>query len=380
MMIRNILIITIIAALVPTAMSSVSASAASEIALFSSDSDSLSISGNGDNAKMELKATNENGRTKRVSDFQLTADNVLYIKVGDKVAVKDKVDFTNAITTDARNNQKAIGITSNGVIDFGGYAQDVYTLDVVVDDDRAYEAIIVIGQQTKEVVDKEITRVNNKYVTDISFKTVIKFPDNNYDDKCSSKQGSAALSYPYQHISQCQKEEFDQCEEDEAKGLKETDACDAADERFFDDCEGFANQKECDEYWNIPPIDDPCGGQWHIPEDRDCDGEIDPGFGPNGPGPKPEPPTDDPCAVGEARIPEDKNCDGEIDDEFKLTQAEEEPESEPQPEEEYIVDEGDLDEPEEEEEQDESTDGEEEEPEEKSTEGEESDDSGETSE
>jgi hypothetical protein len=146
-MIRNILIITIIAALVPTAMSNVSASASTEIALFSSDSDSLSISGNGDNARMELKATNENGKTIKVSDFQLTADNVLYIKTGDMVTVKDKVDFTKAITTDGNNNQKVIGITSNGVIDFTGYTQGVSTLDVVVDDDRAYEAIIVIGQQ-----------------------------------------------------------------------------------------------------------------------------------------------------------------------------------------------------------------------------------------
>ena len=72
MMIRNILIITVIAALVPTAMSNVSASAGSEIALFSgvSDSDGLSISGNGDTAKMGLKATNDNGKSNRVSGFQ----------------------------------------------------------------------------------------------------------------------------------------------------------------------------------------------------------------------------------------------------------------------------------------------------------------------
>ena len=154
MIIRNILIITVIAALVPTAMSNVSASAGAEIALFSgvSDSDGLSISGNGDSAKMELKATNDNGKSNRVSDFQLTADNVLSTEVGDKVTVKDNVDFTKAVTTDARNNQKAIGITSNGVIDFAGYTQGVYTLDVVVDDDRAYEAIIVIGGQTHESV------------------------------------------------------------------------------------------------------------------------------------------------------------------------------------------------------------------------------------
>jgi hypothetical protein len=48
---------------VPTAMSSVSASADAEMALFStapSDSNGLSISGNDDGAKMELKATNDN--------------------------------------------------------------------------------------------------------------------------------------------------------------------------------------------------------------------------------------------------------------------------------------------------------------------------------
>jgi hypothetical protein len=256
-MIRNILIITIIAALVPTAMSNVSASASTEIALFSSDSDSLSISGNGDNARMELKATNENGKTIKVSDFQLTADNVLYIKTGDMVTVKDKVDFTKAITTDGNNNQKVIGITSNGVIDFTGYTQGVSTLDVVVDDDRAYEAIIVIGQQPPEVINKEITRVNNKYVTDVSFRTFFKFPDMDYDDKCSSKLGSAGLDYPYDKKTQCEKEEYDQCEEDEKNGLAETDRCDELEEGFFDDCEGFANSKECAEYWSKPPRPEP---------------------------------------------------------------------------------------------------------------------------
>jgi hypothetical protein len=367
-MIRNILIITIIAALVPTA--NVSASASTEIALFSSDSDSLSISGNSDNAIMELKATNENGKTKKVSDFQMNADNVLYIKAGEKVTVKDKVDFTKAITTDGNNNQKIIGITSNGVIDFTGYTQGVSTLDVVVDDDRAYEAIIVIGQQTKEVVDKEITRVNNKYVMDISFKTVLKFPGNGYDDKCSSKLGSAGLDYPYDYISQCQKEEYDQCEEDEANGLPETDKCDEYDERFFDDCEGFANQHECDEHWNTQPVDK-CEEGYELIDGRCEPILLDPGWCP-----VECPPMGGITPVG----------------------PEAEPEAEPEPNEGYIVDEGDLDEQEAEEEDEEESNNdeeiedqdveEEEEPEEEdqgeseeeSNEGEESDDSGETSE
>jgi hypothetical protein len=158
-MTRNILIITVIAALVPTAMSSVSASADAEIALFSRasvDTDSLSITGNGDRAKVEPKATNDNGKSNRISDFQLTADNVLSTEVGDKVTVLDNVDFTKAVTTDAKNNQMTIGIASNGVIDFAGYNQGVYTLDVVVDDDRAYEAIIAIGDQTKLPVEEEL--------------------------------------------------------------------------------------------------------------------------------------------------------------------------------------------------------------------------------
>ena len=162
----------------PTAMSNVSASAAAEIALFSgvSDSDGLSISGNGDTAKMELKATNDNGKTNKVSNYQMNADNVLYIKVGDKVTVEDNVDFTKAITTDGNNNQKAIGITSNGVIDFTGYAQGVSTLDVVVDDDRAYEAILVIGQQPPEVINKQVTEVNNNQ------ETRVVYPDPKCDE------------------------------------------------------------------------------------------------------------------------------------------------------------------------------------------------------
>jgi hypothetical protein len=176
MIIRNILVLTVIAALVPTAMSNVSASAAAEIALFSTasvDTDTLSITGDWGSAKMELKATNDNGKSNRISDFQLTADNVLSAEVGDKVIVLDNVDFTKAVTTDARNNQKAIGITSNGVIDFAGYTQGVYTLDVVVDDDRAYEAIIAIGDQTNQIVDKEITRVNSDYTIKVELPPLV---------------------------------------------------------------------------------------------------------------------------------------------------------------------------------------------------------------
>jgi hypothetical protein len=44
----------------------------------------LTIAGKSDAAEMELRFTNENGKTNRVSDFQLTADNVLSIETGRK--------------------------------------------------------------------------------------------------------------------------------------------------------------------------------------------------------------------------------------------------------------------------------------------------------
>ena len=102
--------------------------------------------------------------------------------------VNDNVDFTKAIATDGNNNQKAIGITSNGVIDFTGYAQGASTLDVVVDDNRAYEAIIVIGQQPPEVINKQVTKVNNNLETRV---VVSQMPcdedEERIDGKCEPK-------------------------------------------------------------------------------------------------------------------------------------------------------------------------------------------------
>jgi hypothetical protein len=177
-MIKYYLIIGLIAALLPASTSSVSASVSAERGLFSfissSNDNSLTITGNGNNAEMQLKATRENGKTNRVSDFRLTSDNVLFIEQNDKVTITDNVDFTRALVTDSKDNEKRIDITSNGVMDFVGYAQGVYTLDVVVDDRRAFEAIIVIGDQDEQVVNKEVTRVNNKQITEIWIEIIFE--------------------------------------------------------------------------------------------------------------------------------------------------------------------------------------------------------------
>ncbi|MFZ0344070.1 MAG: hypothetical protein WAL24_02830 [Nitrososphaeraceae archaeon] len=138
---------------------------------------------------MELKATNENGKTNKVSDFRLSADNVLFIEQNDKVTITDNVDFTRALVTDSNDNEKRIGVSSSGVIDFAGYAQGIYTLDVVVDDSRAYEAIIVIGEQDEQVVDREITRVNNKQITEIEIITIFEIEEDNDNNDDNADDG-----------------------------------------------------------------------------------------------------------------------------------------------------------------------------------------------
>jgi hypothetical protein len=177
-MIKYYLIISLIAALVPTAAQGISTPMSAERGMFSfissSNENTLTITGNGNSAEMQLKATKENGGTNKVSDFRLTADNVLFIEQNGKVTITDDVAFTRALVTDSKDNEKRIDITSNGVIDFAGYAQGVYTLDVVVDDRRAFEAIIVIGDQEEEVVNKEVTRVTNKQITEIWIEIIFE--------------------------------------------------------------------------------------------------------------------------------------------------------------------------------------------------------------
>lgn len=123
---------------------------------------------------MELKAERQNGDVELVSEFEITIANILSITQHDKVRVfsTEKVDFTKAIIADSNNVEKEIQIASNGIIDFSGYKRGVYVLDVLIDNDRAYEAIIVIGQQTEQNVSKEIKEINNKQITEVDIEII----------------------------------------------------------------------------------------------------------------------------------------------------------------------------------------------------------------
>ena len=127
-----------------------------------------------------------------------------------------------------------------------GYPVGVYILDVIVDlgsnQRGAYETILVILDKNQPPIQPAQIINKVKQNTDIQ----IIFED---DKRCSNKPGSAGLAYPQDKRTECEKIDYDECEK---KGMKTSGGfCDNIYELFWDnDCFGFANGKECDEYFN----------------------------------------------------------------------------------------------------------------------------------
>jgi hypothetical protein len=92
------------------------------------------------------------------------------------------------------------------------------------------------------------------YPTDDDYEPITD--NDNDNDKCSNRIGSAGMEFPYEKKTECQKQEWDQCIEDRENGVKWDDRCKDLNEGFFDDCEGYANKEECDEAWYTPLVDD----------------------------------------------------------------------------------------------------------------------------
>lgn len=127
--------------------------------------------GDDDNDAKALKmAVKEGGKTNKVQGFKLLPDHVLVIEPNKKVEVTEDLEsgqtFDRALITDNKDKEKKVKITSQGVVDFKGYKEGVYTLDVIIKDgDKkiAYEAIVVVGEDNESNRDKgnrEVTRVN----------------------------------------------------------------------------------------------------------------------------------------------------------------------------------------------------------------------------
>lgn len=186
------------AAIVPSSASAESYLFGGPKSVSFSEDERVFISGEGETKVMELKATNNNGKTRLVSDYEITADNVITVPRSGQVTVfsNSDVEFSKALVS---GNE--VPISDNGIVSFAGYGRGTYVLNVVIDDKYAYEAIIVIGQYTERVINNYVTKhnheTNTKSNTEVNtevktiFKTVFNLPKHN------DKQEPKDIGHPY---------------------------------------------------------------------------------------------------------------------------------------------------------------------------------------
>jgi hypothetical protein len=203
------------------------------------------------------------------SDFEIKPESVVQVTQGTNLDVTteppnrvEKVKVTNAagVMTELESE-------GNGEYSLFSFLAGAYLLDVIVDlpdsDKRAaYETVLIILEQGQQPVSTQEIVTKVKVITKID----IDFDDDDGKDrdgrhhgkKCSDKEGSAGLAFPYGKRTECELEKKQDCEKDRLAGQKWGDDCKDNNHAFDDDCEGFANQRECDDHWNTPPVTPPC--------------------------------------------------------------------------------------------------------------------------
>jgi hypothetical protein len=135
------------------------------------------MSTSGQAAIMELKATQSEGGevVTQASGFSLDSENVVSVPANGYVRVfelntadseQPTLTFTGAKLTPATTLETVDIPIQQGIISFVGIPAGVYTLDVIVDDQFAYECIVVVGhtlQQVQQIVNTQITEVNSNF-------------------------------------------------------------------------------------------------------------------------------------------------------------------------------------------------------------------------
>jgi hypothetical protein len=110
---------------------------------------------------MELKAIKDSSGVKPVEGFALDVNNVVSTPLNGKLTVFGdvQVQFSGAKLTPAATTDTLDIPIIDGVINLAGVAQGVYTLDVIVGD-KAYECLVVIGQNPQQIITNHITEIN----------------------------------------------------------------------------------------------------------------------------------------------------------------------------------------------------------------------------
>ena len=115
-------------------------------------------------------------------------------------------------------------------------------------------------------------------IQSLSVRTDIIFKEDR--DGCSNNPGSANMDYPYEDVSECEVEGVEDCR----KNKIDSNYCEGLKERFRDDCEGFKNKQECDEWWEkqsrraycMENYGMPCCDETQTSSEGECYDEGDP--------------------------------------------------------------------------------------------------------
>jgi hypothetical protein len=204
------------------------------------------------------------------SGFQVKPESVVQVPQGGNLLVvtEPRNNVDNVKVTDGAGKITELVNTNGDTFSLSGINPGVYTLDVIANmpssgDRAAYETILVILSPGQPPQDPTQIIQKVKIVTDVR----VTFEEDDDDDQCSDEEGSAGLQFPYDKKSECQLEEWNDCKNDALRGIKWDDRCKDINHGFTDDCEGFANGKECDEYWKDSdafclknPYHTKCGG------------------------------------------------------------------------------------------------------------------------
>jgi hypothetical protein len=123
-----------------------------------------------------LKATQEtSAQTPRVAGFKLDFTNVTSTHINSQLTVFTSETVEKAKIKTTSDSPVDLQKTGFNTFSLANLPQGVYTLDVILDGGNikgAHEGILVIGQASQEIIQKEIT----KTVTDIDVRITFERP------------------------------------------------------------------------------------------------------------------------------------------------------------------------------------------------------------
>jgi hypothetical protein len=221
-------------------------------------------------SELPLKATqSQNGRVTQVSNFVIEPRGVVQLTQGQNLIVftgaSDPITIDNVKVTNERGQTTRLPLLplQLNTYSLAGLNTGVYILDVIVNNLQdnskgVYETVLVILAPNQQPI-QPATAIN-QIIVKVRTDTRIIFRDNGNGNgnntkptptpKCSNEAGSANLGFPYQDRTQCEVEEWNNCKKIDDD--KRSQRCHDLREIFSDDCEGFRNLEECNEWYSTP--------------------------------------------------------------------------------------------------------------------------------